>query len=143
MMKLVHSPELVATLFSFMSGCLHMWAICLGAWAVVLIHWQLSSYGGSRCWAVGGCGQLSEKDGGEYLNDDACRRHHLDDVAQPHCLPACMCLSCTWVVVCVQGWADVVMGVGVDVDVLRLSRVMVVVVMGCGHRVAVVDALWT
>ena len=47
--------------------------------------------------------------------------------------------SCTWVVVCVWGRVDVVMGM----DVLRLSRVVVVVVvMGCGRRVTVVDALW-
>ena len=35
-------------------------------------------------------------------------------------------------------------GRSVDVDALRLSRVVVVVVvMGCGHRVTIVDALWT
>ena len=51
-------------------------------------------------------------------------------------------LSCTWAVVCIRGQVDVVMGV--NVDVLRSSRVVVVVVvMGCSHRVTVVDALWT
>ena len=49
--------------------------------------------------------------------------------------------SCTWVVVCVWGWVDVVMGM--DVDALRLSRiVVVVVVMGCGRRITIVDVLW-
>ena len=44
-------------------------------------------------------------------------------------------------VVCIQGQVDVV--VGMDLDVLLLPRVVVVVVvMGCGHRVTIVDALW-
>ena len=45
--------------------------------------------------------------------------HHLDDMAWPHRLPACTCLSCMWAVVCIWGWADVVMGM-----------------VGCGHHVA-------
>ena len=50
--------------------------------------------------------------------------------------------SYTWVVVCVWGQVDVVMGM--NMDALQLLRVVVVVVvMGCGCRVIVVDALWT
>ena len=50
--------------------------------------------------------------------------------------------SCTWAVVCIWGQVDVVMGM--DMDALQLSRVVVVVVvMGCGHRVTIVNALWT
>ena len=47
-----------------------------------------------------------------------------------------------WAVVCIQGQVDVV--VGMDVDALRLSRVVVVVAVPrhCGHPVDMVGVLW-